>query len=69
MLSPSVAKQMLTKRFGSWGLGVQLGGAGDSATFSHGGRDEGFVAQMSAFVTHGEGFVMLTNGVSGALLC
>ncbi len=68
VLSRSMAKQMLTKQFDNWGLGIALNGSGDSATFGHGGRDEGFVAQLTAFVDHGDGFVILTNGVSGSLL-
>ena len=68
MLSQAMARQMLTKQFADWGLGIGLRGSGDSATFNHGGRDEGFVAQLTAFVNHGDGVVVMTNGVSGALL-
>ncbi|MDQ6829010.1 MAG: beta-lactamase family protein [Gemmatimonadota bacterium] len=68
LLSQAMAKQMLSRQFGQWGLGVAVSGAGDTATFGHGGRDEGFVAQVTATIEGGRGFVILTNGVSGALL-
>jgi hypothetical protein len=68
VLSQDMTRQMLTRQFGAWGLGVQLAGAGDSAMFMHGGRDEGFVADLRAFVHRGQGVVIMTNGVSGRLL-
>jgi CubicO group peptidase (beta-lactamase class C family) len=51
-----------------WGLGVGLGGTGDSLRFSHGGRDEGFVARFTMWPAAGRGIVILTNGVNGALM-
>ena len=51
-----------------WGLGVGLGGAGDSLRFSHGGRDEGFVAQFTMWPARGRGLVILTNGINGQLI-
>ena len=68
VLSPRMTREMLTTQFGAWGLGVQLAGAGDSAMFLHGGRDEGFVADLRAFVHRGQGVVIMTNGVNGRLL-
>jgi hypothetical protein len=49
-----MAKQMVSKQIqqrppygnGHWGLGVGVSGDEDSLEFSHGGRDEGFVATM-----------------------
>jgi len=78
-LSPALAKQMLTPQIevpssfsgqakSYWGLGVQLQGAGDSLRFSHGGRDEGFVADLVMWPARHRGIVILTNGVSGGLL-
>jgi CubicO group peptidase (beta-lactamase class C family) len=78
-LSPATARLMLTPAvtlppaFASamspqWGLGVALGGAGDSLVFSHGGRDEGFVATLLMHPATGRGLVIMTNGVSGELL-
>jgi hypothetical protein len=53
---------------GGWGLGVGVDGAGDSLRFSHGGRDEGFVATLAMWPSRGRGIVILTNGVNGALM-
>ncbi|MEP6690346.1 MAG: serine hydrolase domain-containing protein [Gemmatimonadaceae bacterium] len=68
VLSQAMTKQMLTRQFGSWGLGVALSGSGHFAAFGHGGRDEGFVAQITATIDGGRGYVIMTNGVSSALL-
>ena len=76
ILSPSMARQMISKQVhqqppygtGYWGLGVQVSGDGDSLSFSHGGRDEGFVASLAMWPNSGRGLVVMTNGVSGALL-
>lgn len=78
-LSPAMARQMLARQVtlaapyasptGSfWGLGVAVAGAGDSLRFSHGGRDEGFVAQFEMWPAKGRGIVILTNGVNGGLM-
>jgi CubicO group peptidase (beta-lactamase class C family) len=78
-LSPKMVKQMLTPQIevpssfsgaekSYWGLGVELHGAGDSLRFSHGGRDEGFVADLVMWPARRRGIVIMTNGVSGALL-
>ena len=76
ILSPAMARQMVAKHVnsggpggGNWvGLGVGVAGEGDSISFSHGGRDEGFVANVIMWPKLGKGFVVLTNGVSGQLL-
>ncbi len=75
-ISPAMAREMLTSQVhvkppygnGDWGLGVALGGSGDSLTFNHGGRDEGFVAQMSMWPNLGRGIVIMTNGVNNNLI-
>jgi CubicO group peptidase (beta-lactamase class C family) len=76
VLSTSMAKQMLSKQMhqqppygnGYWGLGVAVAGEGDSLLFTHNGRDEGFVADMYMWPNKGRGFVVMTNGVAGALM-
>jgi CubicO group peptidase (beta-lactamase class C family) len=76
VLSPSMAQQMIASHVNTgprggngWqGLGVGVAGTGDSIAFSHGGRDEGFVANVIMWPKLGKGLVVLTNGVSGALL-
>lgn len=76
VLSPAMARQMVSKQIklqppsgdGYWGLGVVVGGDADSIQFSHGGRDEGFVASVRMWPKLGRGIVILTNGVSGAFI-
>ncbi|HEY2378178.1 MAG TPA: serine hydrolase domain-containing protein [Gemmatimonadaceae bacterium] len=76
VLSTSMARQMVSKQMrqqppygtGYWGLGVAVGGDGDSLTFSHGGRDEGFVADMFMRPGSGRGLVIMMNGVNGGLM-
>lgn len=75
ILSPAMAGQMISPLVkvapngtDYWGLGVQVAGQGDSIAFSHGGRDEGFVAAVIMWPRLGRGLFVLTNGVSGALL-
>src|SRR6185503_1286422 len=54
ILTPDMARTMVFKHQptgpaggnGFWGLGVSVSGDGDSISFSHGGRDEGFVADV-----------------------
>lgn len=76
VLSPAMAQQMVQKHQptgprggnGYYGLGVGVDGAGDSVSFSHGGRDEGFVANLVMWPRLGKGLVILTNGVAGPFL-
>lgn len=77
-LSPAMTRQMLTPQvklappYGGpnswWGLGVEVQGEGDSLRFSHGGRDEGFVAQLFMWPASGRGLVIMMNGVNGGLM-
>jgi CubicO group peptidase (beta-lactamase class C family) len=76
VLSTTMAKQMVSKQMhqqppygdGYWGLGVAVAGDGDSLSFSHGGRDEGFVADMFMRPNTGRGLVIMMNGVDGGLM-
>jgi hypothetical protein len=49
-------------------LGVAVAGDGDSLSFSHNGRDEGFVADMFMWPNRGRGLVVMMNGVQGGLM-
>jgi CubicO group peptidase (beta-lactamase class C family) len=75
LLSTDMARQMVSHQVTvepacrqGWGLGVAFDGDGADVHFSHGGRDEGFVASMDMWPARGQGIVVLTNGVSGQLL-
>ena len=76
VLSTTMARQMVSKQVhqqatygtGYWGLGVEVAGDGDSLSFSHGGRDEGFVANVVMWPHLGRGLVIMMNGVQGGLM-
>jgi CubicO group peptidase (beta-lactamase class C family) len=76
VISQAMARQMVSKQLqqtppygtGFWGLGVAVNGDGDSLTFSHDGRDEGFVASLTMWPNLGRGIVIMTNGVSGGIM-
>jgi CubicO group peptidase (beta-lactamase class C family) len=66
LLSPAMARQMLTQQIGPWGLGVQLTDLDGTRRFGHGGDDQGFENDLEAFVTgSGQGVVVMTNGDAG----
>lgn len=65
VLSQAMTKQMLTKTAGSFGLGIEVDGAGDAASFSHGGANEGFRTSLFAYTSTGQGAVIMTNGENG----
>lgn len=78
VLSRETAREMLSRQVElpdgqlvqeqAWGLGPALAGNGDSLRFSHGGRDEGFLALAAMWPVPGQGLVVLTNGTSNALM-
>jgi CubicO group peptidase (beta-lactamase class C family) len=61
VISPAMARQFVTVQKGSYGLGIGVRGGGDTLSFGHGGRDEGFDAQMVAFAETGQGAVIMIN--------
>jgi CubicO group peptidase (beta-lactamase class C family) len=70
VLSKAMAHEMLTRQIGDFGLGVMLLGNEGQETlmgkertliFCHGGRDEGFDANLAATATTGKGAVILIN--------
>jgi len=64
VLSKATVDQMLSKQIGSAGLGAGLGlfvgGEGNSATFSHGGANAGFRCSMFAYNEQGKAAVIMT---------
>jgi CubicO group peptidase (beta-lactamase class C family) len=65
VLTAETARAMTTEVKGSYGLGLSLQGQGAAATFGHGGSNEGFKCQMTAFLESGRGAVVMTNGDRG----
>ena len=65
VISPEMARQMLTKQTGAWGLGITLSGEGASARFSHGGSNEGYRCSLVAYNETGQGAVVMTNSDNG----
>lgn len=61
VISAALTREMLTKQKGDFGLGLALAGEGSLARFSHGGRDQGFDAQMTAYVETRQGAVVMIN--------
>jgi CubicO group peptidase (beta-lactamase class C family) len=61
VISRAMARQMLTDQKNSFGLGLWLQGTGNKLQFSHGGRDEGFDANLTAYSETGQGAVIMIN--------
>ena len=61
VLSPDMARQMLTSQKDNDGLGVFLEGEGHALKFGHDGRDEGFDALLRATAETGQGAVIMIN--------
>jgi CubicO group peptidase (beta-lactamase class C family) len=68
VLSKASVEEMLTPQVGGWGLGLSLGGRGESALFRHGGSNEGFKCVLFAFKETGRGAVIMTNSDNGGTL-
>ena len=65
ILSTEMTQQMLTRQIGEWGLGLQVGGNGNTAWFAHGGQNAGFSCGMFGFIENGQGAVVMTNSDNG----
>jgi len=63
VLSPDMARQMLTSGLGSYGLGPGLNAGG--SRFGHGGANEGFRCVLVVFMD-GRGAAVMTNGDRGS---
>ena len=61
VISPTMARQYVTEQKDGSGLGVAVSGSGHALSFSHGGRDEGFDAQLFAFDETGQGVAIMIN--------
>ncbi len=61
VVKQALAKQMLTRQIGDWGLGLTLQGRGKNGRFSHNGENAGFQTMLVGFVHNGKGAVMMSN--------
>ncbi len=68
ILSQDMARQMLTRQFGNWGLGFDIESTGGKPSFSHGGANEGFRCNLFAYTDLGQGLAVVTNSDSGGQL-
>jgi CubicO group peptidase (beta-lactamase class C family) len=68
ILSQDMARQMLTRQIGTWGLGFGLESPDGKPTFGHGGANEGFRCNIETFTDSGQGFAVMTNSDSGGEL-
>jgi CubicO group peptidase (beta-lactamase class C family) len=68
VLSQKMARQMLTKESGSYGLGLSVGDIQRITKFSHGGGNEGFTSILVAYVETGQGAIVMTNSDKGPAL-
>ncbi len=61
VISPTMAKRMLTVEKDGGGLGVFLIDSGAALRFNHNGRDEGFDAELTATAASGQGVAIMIN--------
>jgi CubicO group peptidase (beta-lactamase class C family) len=68
VLSKAPAMEMTTPQKPGYGLGLSLDGKDKEVSFGHGGSNEGFKCQMTAFIEGGRGAVVMTNGDLGGFV-
>ena len=61
VITPALARQMLTPQIAYAGLGVVLSGRGTNTRFGHDGFNTGFEASMVGYVHGGKGAVVMAN--------
>src|SRR3954471_226266 len=61
VISPAMARQMLTNEKDGDGLGLFLLDTGRALRFNHNGRDDGFDTEMTATANTGQGVVIMIN--------
>jgi CubicO group peptidase (beta-lactamase class C family) len=61
VISQAMAKQMLTVQMANDGLGLFLNGSGETLTFYHNGRNEGFDSLVMGYANKAQGIVILIN--------
>ena len=61
VISPAMARQMLTNVMNGDGLGLILLDTGRALRFNHNGRDDGFDTELTATANTGQGVVIMIN--------
>jgi CubicO group peptidase (beta-lactamase class C family) len=65
VLSPEMARQMLSRQIATYGLGVNVGDGKGVGSFTHGGSNAGFTCTLVANVNTRQGAVIMTNSNNG----
>jgi CubicO group peptidase (beta-lactamase class C family) len=65
LLSPAMARIMLEPVKNGYALGFGIEGKGPSLSFGHGGSNMGYQDVLFAYLGHGDGVVVMTNGEGG----
>jgi CubicO group peptidase (beta-lactamase class C family) len=68
VLTPELAKAMLTVQKGDFGLGIGVSGEGTSRHFGHGGANEGYRCEFEMYLDSGDGAAVMTNSDDGSSL-
>lgn len=64
ILDRALAREMLTRQAGDWGLGVDLSAIDPEPSFSHVGTNPGFQAYLIFLPGRDQGLVVMTNGAN-----
>jgi len=68
LLSPEMARRMVTPQNEQFGLGFVVRGEGKRLSFSHGGGNVGYRCQVMAFPATGQGLAIMTNSDTGGAM-
>jgi CubicO group peptidase (beta-lactamase class C family) len=65
LLSPAMMRTMLQSVKNGYALGFGIEGKGPALSFGHGGSNMGYQDALFAYIGHGDGVVVMTNGDGG----
>jgi CubicO group peptidase (beta-lactamase class C family) len=68
LLKPAMARELMTRGLGNWGLGVDLGSPGKARHFGHTGHNTGFTSEFILYPDTCQGAVVMTNADQGGWL-
>lgn len=68
VISQAMAKQMLTKIKGAYGMGIEVRDVDGQRSFRHNGLNRGFYGDMWALIDGRQGVVVMTNANQGSAL-